>query len=60
MQMREGKPNKPASRSHAGGIISVKEGSTATKERSDNGNGNGNGGKLVAGGRRLAQNMENR
>jgi len=72
MQMHEGKPNTPASRSHAGGIISMKEGSTATKERSGNGNGNVGGGELKtemaknvmlsdrSRGRRLVKTMENR
>ena len=68
-----GKPNKPASRSHGGGIISMKESSTATKERRGNGNGNGGGGGLRgrsgeqngmlfdrSRGRRLAQTMGNR
>ncbi len=68
-----GKPNKPASRSHGGGIISMKNGTKAKKERLDNGNGNGNGGGLRgrdgvkngmpferSRGRRLAQTMGNR
>ena len=68
-----GKPSKPASRSHGGGIISMKEGSTATKERRGNGNGNSGGGGLRgrsgeqngmlfdrSRGRRLAQTMGNR
>lgn len=58
---------------HGGGIISMKNGTKAKKERLDNGNGNGNGGGLRgrdgvkngmpferSRGRRLAQTMGNR
>jgi hypothetical protein len=69
----DGKPNTSASRSHGGGIISMKEGSTVMKERRGNGNGNGGGGGLRgrngeqngmmfdrSRGRRLALTMGNR